>query len=288
MARWFKQRNAEVPYFCVTGSPVAHSKSPLIHAAFAAQTGRRLAYEPVEVERGSLAAAVAEFHAFGGVGMNVTLPLKEEACRLADVRRPRAAAAGAANTLWFDQAGATVADNTDGTGLVQDLEHNHSFPLAGKRVLLVGAGGAARGVVPALLAASPASLLVTNRTEAKARALVRSVKGGVAVDVLGWGATASAAVDLIVNATSLSLQGALPPLSEALLDDTTVCYDMMYGPEPTLFMTWARQRGARRALDGLGMLVEQAAVAFELWHGVKPATAPVIAHLREAVTAGKS
>ena len=273
-------------YFCVVGHPVTHSKSPYIHAAFAAQTGRRLAYERIAVEPGDLAAAVDEFRAIAGSGMNVTVPLKEEAWALAHERRPRARVAGAANTLWFDPSGNTVVDNTDGAGLVRDLETNHGLTLAGARILLIGAGGAARGVWPSLLAAVPAALLVSNRTHDKAAALAQATDTDIATGVLEWGVAPDRAFDLVINATSLSLLGEVPALAEAAFDETTVCYDMMYGPGPTPFMAWAQQRGVRRVIDGLGMLVEQAALAFELWHGVKPATTPVIEALRAALSGG--
>ncbi len=159
MTRWFHKESSDTPYFCVTGSPVTHSKSPQIHLAFAAQTGRALTYERIEVMPGQLALAVAEFQQAGGQGMNVTVPLKEEACALAARTMERAEAAGAANTLWFDAGGAVIADNTDGAGLVRDLTVNQGVELAGQRILVVGAGGAARGVLPALAAARPASIV---------------------------------------------------------------------------------------------------------------------------------
>lgn len=281
MAGWFDSftSTADVPLFCVVGSPIAHSKSPLIHAAFAAQTHRRLRYERVEVRAGQLAAAVAEFRALGGRGLNVTVPLKEEAWGLADVRVPPADIAGAANTLWFDARGA-IAANTDGLGLVRDLGRNHRIELAGRRILLIGAGGAARGVLPALLAERPASILLTNRTSARAHELVDLFACNPAIEVLPWAGT-STPCDILINATSLSLHGELPPLSPSLLHKDTVCYDMMYGNEPTVFVAWARRQPIGLAIDGLGMLVEQAAAAFQIWHGVTPATGPVIRQLRE-------
>lgn len=266
--------------FCVVGHPVEHSRSPAIHAAFGAQTGRALRYERLDVRPGALADAIASFRSEGGTGMNVTVPLKEEAFGLAARARERAAAAGAANTLWFDPFGALVADNTDGAGLVRDLATNHGVALAGARVLLLGAGGAARGVVPALLAAGIASLTITNRTAARAAALVGDLGGDPRLDVLAWGEAPEPPCDLVLNATSLSLHGERPPLPARAIGATTDVYDMMYGDGPTVFLAWAAERGARRAMDGLGMLVEQAAEAFRLWHGVRPATAPVVAALR--------
>lgn len=271
----------------MVGSPVAHSKSPLIHAAFAAQFGIELVYDKVEVAPGSLHAALDEFRAAGGWGLNVTVPLKEEAWSLADVRMPRAAGAGAANTLWFDARG-IVADNTDGVGLVRDLEINHKVPLAGKRILLLGAGGAARGVLPALLDAGPSRVLVSNRTAERAAKLVASNTDSDRLEVLPWGGEHHAPCDVIINATSLSLQGEVPALAASLMHARSLCYDMMYGAQPSCFMRWAQQRGAGRVLDGLGMLVEQAATAFSIWNGREPQTAPVIAMLRERIVSSAS
>jgi len=284
MAAWFG-RHVDIPYFCVVGSPIAHSKSPLIHAAFAAQCGIELIYDKVEVAPGFLQAAVTEFRAAGGRGLNVTVPLKEEAWALADARMPRAARAGAANTLWFDERG-TVADNTDGVGLVRDLEINHGEPLAGKRILLLGAGGASKGVLPALLEAGPSCVLVTNRTAERATRLAADYADSGRVEVLPWGGAESAPCDVVINATSSSLHGDVPALAPELLHPRTLCYDMMYGAQPTRFMVWASARGMVRVLDGLGMLVEQAAAAFSIWNGREPRTAPVIAMLREALSRG--
>lgn len=279
--RWFEPAYP-VPFFCVVGSPIGHSKSPLIHAAFARQFDIALRYDRIEVRPGELAEAVAEFRAAGGRGMNITVPLKEEAWSLAGRRAPRAALCGAANTLWFE-ADAVAVDNTDGAGLVRDLANNHGVVLNGRRVLLIGAGGAARGVLPALLEAAPAAILVTNRTAARAAELAAIAPHGAPVSVLAWGADA-APCDLVINATSLSLQGDVPIVADRLIHAGSVCYDMMYGNEPTAFLRWATARGVRRTFDGLGMLVEQAAVAFAIWHGRTPATAPVIAALRQGAT----
>ena len=284
VAQWFA-KSIELPYFCVVGSPVAHSKSPAIHAAFASQFGVQLCYEKLEVAPGLLRQAIAEFRAVGGRGLNITVPLKEEAWALADIRMPRAARAGAANTLWFDTRG-VVADNTDGVGLVRDLEGNHGESLLDKRILLIGAGGAARGVLPALLDAGPARVLVTNRRAERAIALVAAHADSGRVEALPWGAKASAPCDVIINATSLSLRGEAPPLAQEILHAHTLCYDMMYGPQPTSFMLWASGRGLLRVFDGLGMLVEQAAAAFTIWNGLKPSTNAVITQIRAELSAG--
>jgi shikimate dehydrogenase len=284
VAEWFAKSRA-LPYFCVVGSPIAHSKSPAIHSAFASQCGFELIYEKVEVAPGRLRAAVAEFRAVGGRGLNVTLPLKEEACALADIRMPRAARAGAANTLWFDARG-VVADNTDGLGLVRDLEINHGQLLRGKRILLIGAGGAARGVLPALLDADPACIIITNRTIDRASALMDSHLAPGRVQVLPWGGKTGQPCEIIINATSLSLHGEIPLLAASVVSAETLCYDMMYGPSPTSFMNWAAAAGALRVVDGLGMLVEQAAAAFSIWNGLEPKTAPVIAMTRAQLAGG--
>jgi shikimate dehydrogenase len=279
MPRWFTDHHPPGRYFCVVGSPIGHSRSPVIHAAFARQIGIELTYERVEVAPGELAAALAEFRAAGGCGMNVTVPLKEEAWGLAEVLSPRAAQAGAANTLWFED-GLLAADNTDGIGLVRDLVANHGVALADRDILLLGAGGAARGVLPALLEACPARVTISNRSADRAQALAAGRAAHPAVRCLPWGEAPSAPPDLIVNSTSLSLQGDLPPLPTDAVGPATVCYDMVYARAGTPFTRWAEAHGARLALDGLGMLVEQAAAAFEIWHGLAPQTSGVIEALR--------
>lgn len=281
MPRWFHAAPARGAFFCVVGSPIRHSRSPQIHAAFARQFDIDLVYERIEVRAGELAAAVGEFRDLGGRGMNVTVPLKEEAWALATQRTDRAAKAGAANTLWFEHDEVAV-DNTDGAGLVRDLEHNHGLRLEGRRILLLGAGGAARGVLPALLERGPAALAISNRGMARASALVAAFGAGEALSVLPWGEAPAQAPDLVINATSLSLQGEVPPLPAAAVGAGTVCYDMVYARDGTSFTRWAQACRARLALDGLGMLVEQAAEAFRIWHGVIPRTTELIAQLRLA------
>jgi len=289
--------------YAVMGHPVAHSRSPFIHAEFARRTDQALTYTAIDVEPGRFAEAVGAFRADGGRGLNVTLPFKEEAWALADCATSRAVRARAANTLWFE-GDRSHGDNTDGVGLIRDLRVNHGLAIAGRRVLLVGAGGAARGVVGALLDERPAELLLANRTVARARALCASLDqfsgdqfsgdqfsgdqfpGGFegdaapSIEAVGFEGLAGRRFDLVINATSASLGGAVPPLPEGVLAPGACAYDLMYGREPTAFVRWARARGARAALDGLGMLVEQAAESFLRWRGVRPETAPVIARLR--------
>lgn len=264
--------------YCVIGNPVAHSKSPLIHAAFAQQTGQHLVYERCLAPLDGFAATVAALVAAGCKGANVTVPFKLEAAALASVLTPRARAAGAVNTLSFLE-GEMVGDNTDGAGLVADIVRNAGFPLAGKRVLLLGAGGAARGALLPLLAEGPRALVIANRTVASADALAETFGShGVPVTASAFEAL-DGHFDLIVNATSASLAGALPPLPATIFGTNTLALDMMYGNKPTLFMDFATASGAT-ARDGLGMLVEQAAEAFAVWRGVRPATAAILQQLR--------
>lgn len=265
--------SAMTDLYTVFGNPIAHSKSPLIHAEFARQTGQRMVYTTILAPLEHFADAVRAFQAEGGRGANVTVPFKEQAYALANARSERAEAAGAVNTLNF-AAGEIYGDNTDGIGLVHDLTENQGFALAGKRILLLGAGGAARGVILPLLKRQPADLFIANRTASKALDLAGrfGCRGG------GFDGLADWSFDLVINATAASLAGDLPPLPEGIYAPGALAYDMMYGRE-TPFMAAARAQGARVA-DGLGMLVEQAAEAFFVWRGVRPETAPVIALLR--------
>ncbi|MHB1094002.1 shikimate dehydrogenase [Thiobacillus sp.] len=261
--------------YAVFGHPIAHSKSPQIHAAFARQTGQDMRYEAILAPLDGFADSVAAFVAAGGCGANVTVPFKQEAFRLANRLSPRAQHAGAVNTLAFD-AGGTVGDNTDGAGLVADLTRNLNCALTGKRILLLGAGGAARGVIEPLLDQQPMELVVANRTVSRAQELAALFGRGVRA--CSFDAT-DTSFDVVINATAASLAGDLPPLSPRVFTAGTLAYDMMYGGD-TPFLDFARTHGARTA-DGLGMLVEQAAEAFHLWRGVRPDTAPVIAALRQ-------
>ncbi len=261
--------------YAVFGNPIGHSKSPRIHAEFARQTGQDLRYTAIEAPLDGFQATVRAFRDGGGRGANVTVPFKEQAHALADRRSERAEAAGAVNTLTFVD-GDILGDNTDGAGLVNDLRVNLGLDPAGLRILLLGAGGAARGVGLPLMQRRPARLFIANRTASKALDLARlfGCDGG------GFDALEGQRFDLVVNATAASLAGELPPLPDDLFAPGALAYDRMYGLE-TPFMAFARARGAQVA-DGLGMLVEQAAEAFHVWRGVRPDTAPVIALLREA------
>lgn len=265
-------------HYAVFGNPVAHSRSPLIHAEFARQTGQDLDYRAILAPLDGFAAAIARFREAGGAGANVTVPFKEEAFRLATRLTPRAEQAGAVNTLKFDNDG-VLGDNTDGAGLVRDLALNLKQSLAGKSLLLMGAGGAARGVIGPLLAEQPGRLVLANRTVEKALQLAELFGGRISG--VSYAALAGQRFDVVINATAASLKGELPPLPADLLHPGALAYDMMYGSE-TPFMAWARQHGAERVADGLGMLVEQAAESFFLWRGIRPDTAPVIASLKNA------
>jgi len=267
--------------YCVFGNPIAHSKSPDIHAAFARQTGQTLSYERRLAPLDGFAAAVAAFIAEGGKGANVTVPFKLEAVKVAQALTIRARAAGAVNTLHFTDQG-IIGDNTDGAGLVADIVRNAGVPITGKRVLLLGAGGAARGVVLPLLEYRPAQLVIANRTLATAQALVEqfaALGGEGVVSACGY-AEIEGAYDIIINATSASLSAELPPIAPSVFAPGALALDMMYGAQPTVFLQFAGQHGAQLR-DGLGMLVEQAAEAFSLWRGVQPETAALLQTLRE-------
>ena len=269
--------------YAVIGNPIAHSKSPWIHAAFAAQTGQALQYEALLAPLDGFATTVANFRLAGGRGANVTVPFKLEAHALADRLSARAQAAGAVNTLIFGEDGIS-GDNTDGIGLVRDLRDNLGCPLRGRRVLLLGAGGAARGALLPLIDEAPASLFIANRTAARAVELADSfgeAAGALPLAGGGFAELAGQTFDVVINASSASLADEAPPLPEDVYAPGALAYDMMYAAEPTAFLRAARAQGVERLSDGLGMLVEQAAESFALWRGVRPQTAPVLAALRE-------
>jgi shikimate dehydrogenase len=266
--------------YAVVGHPVAHSRSPFIHGEFARATGQALEYGRMDVLPEHFASEVNAFFAGGGRGLNVTVPHKEAAFALARTRTPRAARAGAVNTLLPAEGGGLLGDNTDGAGLVTDLEANLGLRLAGQRILILGAGGATRGVLAPLLARTPAALAIANRTASRAHALAGAFADLGPVTGGGYGEVDGGRWDLVVNATSASLAGEVPPLAPAAIDARTTCYDMAYAREDTPFTRLARERGAAAVHMGWGMLVEQAAEAFMLWRGVRPATAAVLARLR--------
>ncbi|HDZ08680.1 shikimate dehydrogenase [Pseudohongiella sp.] len=272
--------------YAVVGYPVAHSKSPMIHGLFAEQTGQQINYERMEIAPEDFICSVREFFAQGGKGLNITLPHKETAWQLVQWRAPNADRAGAVNTVYQLDDGRLAGDNTDGVGLVRDIEQNHGGKLRGARILVLGAGGAVRGVLPRLIAAQPSALCIVNRTVSRAEALTQVFADQFNINVLSYEQLQEQATtfDWIINGSAGGLKGELPPLPATLVAAGTACYDMVYAPGGTVFQQWAKANGAAMALDGTGMLVEQAAESFRLWRGVRPQTAPVIAALRKALS----
>jgi len=262
--------------YAVFGNPIEHSKSPFIHARFAEQSGQQLIYTAELVETGDFINAVARFAENNGKGLNITVPFKQDAWQLATQRSERAERAGAVNTLVINGIGDYFGDNTDGAGLVRDLIKNHRLVLEYSNILIVGAGGAVRGVIEPLLSSKPASLTIANRTKEKALQLAENFSDLGNIRGCGLDEFGTDSYDIIINGTSASLSGELPALPATLINENTFCYDMMYATEPTPFMRWAQQQGAKRVVDGKGMLVEQAAESFRIWRGCEPETAPVI------------
>lgn len=279
--------------YAVAGNPVAHSRSPHIHSLFAQQTGQAIDYGRLLCPLDGFVPEVKAFAASGAKGCNVTVPFKFEAFELAARRSPRAELAQAANTLRFDpdEQGGWLADNTDGVGLVRDITVNAGVALAGRRVLLLGAGGASAGVLGPLIEARPAEIVMANRTVEKAQAIVArhadwAARHGVTLSARGL-ADAGKGFDVFINGTAASLAGSGVPVGPEVLQPGALALDMMYGPAAQAFLDWARSHGAV-ARDGLGMLVEQAAESFALWRGVRPDTAPVLAEMRAQVDAASA
>lgn len=267
----------------VTGNPVGHSLSPRIHTAFAKQCQQDLRYRALKLESEEFTQTMRELLTSGEIkGSNVTVPHKELAWQLAQQRSPAAELAGAVNTLSVNDAGEICGDNTDGSGLVADLQNNLGFNLSGARILLLGAGGAVRGVILPLLDAGVRELVLANRTLSKAQAL-KDLFDDERVSVSRFEEVPGPAYDLIVNGTAASLAGDLPPIPSTTVSQQTLAYDMMYSPKQTPFCAWASRLGAR-SVDGLGMLVEQAADAFQIWRGMRPQTAELLAELRAEIS----
>ncbi|WP_396588051.1 shikimate dehydrogenase [Bermanella sp. R86510] len=272
--------------YAVMGNPINHSKSPQIQSEFAEQTQQKLVYSAMLVPIDGFSAAVKDFFKANGSGqgLNITVPFKEQAFALADQLTARAQTAQAVNTLMRLEDGQILGDNTDGAGLVKDLTQNHNTPLSGRRVLVIGAGGAVRGILQPCLEQNPSELIVVNRTASKAQRLAEqfadlgNIKASRFEDLAGE-------FDVIINGTSASLSGDLPPVPASGIGANTVVYDMMYGQEPTAFLVWASENGAKAVIDGLGMLVEQAAVSFALWRGVEPDSEQVLTQLRKQIQA---
>ena len=274
--------------YCVMGNPIAHSRSPRIHSLFAKLTGQSLVYERELVPLDAFEASLRQLVQSGTKGMNVTVPFKLDAARLADTRSDRVALCGAANTLVVGTDGRIHADNTDGLGLVADITRNANVALRGQRILLLGAGGAAAGALAPLLEQAPAQLVVCNRTHSKAQDLAMQhahIAALYKTELLALDSIALEGVfDVIINATASSMQGAAIPVPAHVLRAGTLVYDMMYGPAAEPFLQWAAQHGAT-GRDGLGMLVEQAAQAFWLWRGVRPPSQPVLTQVRAELAA---
>lgn len=273
--------------FAVMGNPVAHSQSPMIHQLFASQFEILLEYNRIQVDQGGFDQAVSHFAAHGGAGLNITVPFKVEAWQLC--QRPannlsdRAQISQSVNTLKFCTDGSVFGDNTDGVGIVRDIQNNLRCNLRQKKILLLGAGGAVRGVLDPILQCKPSEVLVINRTAEKAVALADRFKTPDFAKISGAGIDhISGCFDVVINGTAASLGGELPAISAQCIGSETLAYDMMYSDEPTLFMQWALAQGAREVSDGLGMLVEQAAESFYIWHDRRPQSVPVISYLRKS------
>lgn len=266
--------------YAVFGNPIEHSKSPMIHTEFAKLTEQDLAYNKQKVELDAFAETAKAFFTEGGKGLNITVPFKLDAYEFADQLSQRARQAGAVNTLILAEDGSIKGDNTDGIGMVSDIIENLGWDIQDKKVLILGAGGAVRGVLGPLLAHNPKVVVIANRTVEKAKQLATAFERSGKLLGIGFDCLQELEFDLVINGTSASLAGDLPPLPDSLLADGACCYDMMYAKEPTVFMQWASNHGAKSTADGLGMLVEQAAESFRLWRGVKPPTQSVIQLLR--------
>jgi shikimate dehydrogenase len=267
---------SSVDRYVVMGYPVSHSRSPVIHRLFALQTNQDLQYELLQVAPSKLETAIKQFQRTGGKGLNITVPHKSEVTRLVDHLSERANSAGAVNTLVF-RDNDIVGDNTDGIGLMRDLLVNLNLNLTDKNILILGAGGATRGIVTPLLDAEPKSIMIANRTLSKARLLAEHFSASGPVTACRFKEVRpSTSYDVVINATSAGVKGEMPPYPDAAITDRTYCYDLSYGLSPTPFSSWAARKGAAHSVMGWGMLVEQAAESFLLWRGVRPDTQKVL------------
>ena len=269
-----------IPHSAVFGNPIHHSKSPVLHQAFAKQTGESIAYTAELVDINGFSSAADQFFNQGGIGLNITVPFKIDALHYADTLTDRAKKAGAVNTL-IKKSNGIEGDNTDGAGFIYDVTQNLQWTLTNKRILVLGAGGAVRGILDPLLHTKPQKIVIANRTVAKAQRLIEDIKA-TPENVLSacHYSDINDTFDMIINGTSASLHGDLPALPNTTISNSSSCYDMMYGEKPTVFMQWAVQCGAKKVADGLGMLVCQGAESFYQWRGIKPKTQPVIDQLR--------
>ncbi|WP_028487435.1 shikimate dehydrogenase [Thiomicrorhabdus chilensis] len=270
--------------YAVVGYPIAHSKSPTIHRLFAEQTGQDMTYEAIliDAEETDFSWAMADLKNRGYKGINITVPYKLDAFEYADSLSQRAQTAHAVNTFIFNEDGSTLGDNTDGIGLVNDIEENGKRPLAKQKILILGAGGAVQGILEPIIDKQPAAIHIANRTEKRAQILGERFKDNFSISASGWENIPEGSYDIVINGTSASLDNKLPPIAESTIGANTLVYDMMYGQKPTVFMEWAKQIQPQcQTMDGLGMLVGQAAEAFYLWRGVRPQTAEVIETVRK-------
>ncbi|MFT4862676.1 MAG: shikimate dehydrogenase [Pseudohongiellaceae bacterium] len=265
----------------VVGHPIAHSKSPLIHGQFAKQLGVAIEYERYDIKPKDFDRFVSDFFAGGGHGLNVTLPHKGSAFLLSSPATEKVSLAKAVNTLSLDKKGQLTGDNTDGAGLVKDLTVNHGVDLAHKKILILGAGGAVRGILPALIEMQPSMITVSNRSMEKAEGLKLELSKHYKINTLAYDELGGDRFDLIINGTSMGITGQMPAISSAVLAETTVCYDLMYAAQPTAFVQWGMAKHAALAVDGFGMLVEQAAESFAIWTSQRPNTKPVYQSLRQ-------
>jgi shikimate dehydrogenase len=265
--------------YAVIGHPIAHSKSPIIHQLFAQQTGQNIRYEALDVPPDQLQETLSNFFADGGHGLNVTVPHKTSVMELMDQLTPQARLAGAVNTITRLENGKLEGDNTDGIGLIADLRDNLHIELMDSSILILGAGGATRGIVPPLLEQIPAEVVIANRTVEKAEELVSSFNDLGNLSACGFEELAARKFHLIINATSAGLAGDLPPFPDSIVGSDTICYDLSYSMRDTPFIAWAKMHGCAKAFQGWGMLVEQAAESFAIWQGVRPETAQVLRQL---------
>ncbi len=268
--------------YAVMGNPVAHSKSPAIHKLFARQFGHHIEYTAIQVDVGGLVQAIDQLRALGGKGVNITVPFKTDAYWLADQRSDRAELAQAVNCIRVEKDGKLFGDNTDGAGLVHDIQYNLGMSLRDKHILILGAGGAVRGVLDPVLHQHPANLTIANRTVVKARELAEEFSKHGKIEACGFDELKGKHFDIVINGTAASLKGEVPPLPETIFKRGALAYDMMYGDKAKPFIDWSVLYGAERAVDGLGMLVEQAAESYLIWRGVRPETKPVIEAIRAA------
>lgn len=268
-------------HYAVMGNPISHSKSPFIHTLFAQQTSQNLDYSPILVDIDAFESSVTLFVKNNGKGLNITVPFKQQAWQLVNERSRCAEKAGAVNTIIVREPGYLIGDNTDGIGLVTDLKNNLGFQIKNKKILVLGAGGAVRGVLGPVLEEDPESVIVANRNELRAVELEKIFAEDGCIKGVGYEDIGDDVFDLVINGTAASLSGELPPIPASAVN-AAVCYDMMYSKTDTVFMAWAKNHNAKQVWDGLGMLVEQAAESFYLWRGVRPDTRSVIKQVRDA------